>query len=139
VPDVPEYDPQGAEPTGEALVRGPNRFFGYYKNDELTWEAILEGGWLATGDGCRLTTGMQFKIIDRIKQLIKLSQGEYVSLTEYYGMANTVDFIYVHANPQFNEPVAIVWPKPALVQRWGEQGISASRRRRRSNSRSSKA
>jgi long-chain acyl-CoA synthetase len=127
VPDVPEYDPQGPEPTGEALVRGPNRFVGYYKNDDLTREAILDGGWLATGDICRLTKGMQFRIIDRVKQLVKLSHGEYVSLTtltEYYGMADTVDFIYVHANPKFNEPIAIVWPKPALIQRWGDQGIT---------------
>jgi long-chain acyl-CoA synthetase len=127
VAEVPEYDPQGEEPTGEAVVRGPNRFRGYHKQDELTRDAILDGGWLATGDVVRITKGMQCKIIDRVKQLVKLSQGEYVSLTtltEFYGMADAVDIIYVHADSRYNEPIAIVWPKPALIQQWSDSGIS---------------
>jgi long-chain acyl-CoA synthetase len=126
VPDVPVWDPQGNPPVGEALARGANRFLGYYKQPELTQASIVDG-WFATGDVVRVTPGGQMQIIDRVKQLVKLSQGEYISLTqatEYYGLADVVDFVFVHADPKHSEPVAIVWPKPGCIEAWNAKGIS---------------
>jgi long-chain acyl-CoA synthetase len=125
VADMPDYDPQGEEPTGEALARGPNLFKGYYKQEDLTREAIVDG-WFATGDVVRVTKGMQMKIIDRVKQLVKLCQGEYISLTsltEMYGMADVCSFIYVHADSLHSQPIAIVWPKKEFIDRWHAEGI----------------
>jgi long-chain acyl-CoA synthetase len=127
VPDVPEWDPQGDPPTGEALARGANRFMGYYKQPELTQQAIVDGEWFATGDVVTVTPRGQMKIVDRVKQLVKLSQGEYISLTqvtEYYGLADVVDFVFVHADPKHSEPVAIVWPKPKCIEDWAARGIT---------------
>jgi long-chain acyl-CoA synthetase len=127
VPDVPEWDPQGNPPIGEALARGANRFIGYYKQPELTAQAIVDGEWFATGDVVRITPGGQMQIIDRVKQLVKLSQGEYISLTqatEYYGLADVVDFVFVHANPKHSEPIAIVWPKQKCIDEWTLRGIT---------------
>lgn len=126
VKDMPNYDPQGDEPTGELLARGANMFKGYYKQPELTAESMVDG-WFATGDVVRVTKGMQMKIIDRVKQLVKLCQGEYVSLTtltECYSLASCVNFIYIHADSLHGEPIAIVWPKKELIEKWKKQGIS---------------
>lgn len=126
VPDMPNYDPQGDEPTGELLARGANMFQGYYKQPELTAESMVDG-WFATGDVVRVTKAMQMKIIDRVKQLVKLCQGEYVSLTtltECYSLASAVNFIYIHADSLHGEPIAIVWPKKELIEKWKSQGIS---------------
>ena len=60
-------------------MRGPGLFKGYYRREELTNEAYTEDGWLKTGDiGQVLPTG-GLKIIDRKKNIFKLSQGVYIS------------------------------------------------------------
>ena len=119
------YDAKGEFPCGELLVKGPIVFQGYYKRDDLTSE-VLQDGWFATGDVCQLTENRELKIIDRAKQLVKLSQGEYISLTnlsEQYGRSEGVSFIYVYANSQHDKPVALVVPERSMIKKWNEQGI----------------
>ena len=125
VPEM-DYDPNDPEePSGEVLARGANLFQGYYKQPELTKEAMVDG-WFCTGDIVKITKDKQVKIIDRAKQLVKLSQGEYISLTtltECYQLAPICGFIYVHADSKHSEPIAIVWPKPSYIEKWTNAGI----------------
>ena len=125
VPDV-ECDPNGEVPTGELLVRGPLLFNGYYKQPELTNEVLVDG-WFATGDVVKITPEGQLQIIDRAKQLVKLSQGEYISLTtltDEYSMADIVSFIYVYADPSHDQPLAVVIPRKDKIEEWQSRGIS---------------
>ncbi|RWS01830.1 long chain fatty acid CoA ligase-like protein, partial [Dinothrombium tinctorium] len=71
-------------PRGEIIIGGDCVSLGYYKNDEQTKEDFWQDEhgirWFKTGDIGELFPDGTLKIIDRRKDLIKLQQGEYVSL-----------------------------------------------------------
>ncbi|KAG9395004.1 AMP-binding enzyme [Carpediemonas membranifera] len=77
------YEASGANPRGELCMRGHAIFKGYYKRPELTAEAIDEDGWFHTGDVAEAVTVdgfVNFRLIGRLKNVLKLSQGEFISL-----------------------------------------------------------
>eukprot|EP00796_Vickermania_ingenoplastis_P010724 gene10725-7455_t len=68
------------EPRGELCIRGPFLFKGYYKQPELTKEAIDEDGWFHTGDVGSVSADGRISVIGRIKALAKNCLGEYIAL-----------------------------------------------------------
>jgi len=59
---------------GEVMYKSPGVFQGYYKNPEATKET-LEDGWVHSGDAGYLTKHGHLKIIDRAKDVSKLTDG----------------------------------------------------------------
>lgn len=65
-------------PRGELYVRAPNISSGYYKSEK---QMLNSSGWLATGDvAVRLPINGAIRILDRKKNFVKLSHGEFVAL-----------------------------------------------------------
>lgn len=64
---------------GEILCKGPNVMKGYFKEPEMTREAIDTGGWFHTGDLGRVEPEGHLKITGRKKELFKTSFGKYIS------------------------------------------------------------
>ena len=64
---------------GEICVKGPGVMIGYYKEPEMTREAIDSDGWFHTGDLGHIEPEGQLAITGRKKELFKTSFGKYVS------------------------------------------------------------
>lgn len=63
--------------TQELLMKAPWVMDGYYKNPEAT-AAVIQDGWLHTGDMAEFTEEGYIKITGRVKDMFKTSKGEYV-------------------------------------------------------------
>ena len=64
---------------GEILVRSHGLMLGYYKEPELTQQAVTPDGWLHTGDKGTVDAEGYLKITGRVKDLFKTSKGKYVA------------------------------------------------------------
>lgn len=62
----------------EILVKGPNVFSGYYKNEQATREAFDSDGWLKTGDLGFLDKDGFLTIIGRRKEMLITSGGKNI-------------------------------------------------------------
>jgi len=66
-----EANPDGPTATGELWVRGPNVMLGYLDDPEATARTIDADGFLHTGDIALVNPDGSFRIVDRLKELIK--------------------------------------------------------------------
>jgi len=95
---------------GELLVRGPNVFAGYWRNDAATAEVLVDG-WLVTGDVADRDEEGYLRISGRLKEMY-ISGGENV----YPAEIETV----LAAIPGVAEAAVVAVPDA----RWGEAGIA---------------
>ena len=102
-------------PAGEMCLKGPLVFHGYYKNDEENKNCFDEEGYFHTGDVGRIfpNYGNGLKIVDRVKEIFKLSQGEYIipaKLESVYSKSVYVSQIMIYGNPTKNKIIGIIIP-----------------------------
>ncbi len=102
---IPETEIRISE-EGEILSRSPSVFMGYYKRPEDTAEA-LEGGWLHSGDAGYLEENGHLVVIDRLKDVMRLADGQLFS-PQY--LENKLKF-----SPYIKEAMAIGQDRPYVV------------------------
>ena len=103
---------------GEILIRGPGVFEGYYKDEEKTKEVLDEDGWLHTGDIGMMMPNGGVKIIDRIKNIFKLSQGEFIAAEKIemiFMKSKLISEIFIYGDSLESFIVAIVVPERSYI------------------------
>ena len=91
---------------GELLVRGPNVFPGYWRNDEATADAFRDG-WLLTGDMAERDDEGNYRIRGRLKDMV-VSGGENVYPAEIEAV--------LHEHPAVADAAVV----GVADERWGE-------------------
>ena len=100
-------------PRGEVLLRGPTIMPEYFLLPDKTSETMDKDGWLHTGDIGAIMPNGTLKIVDRKKNIFKLSNGEYIApekLENVYSNSPQIAQIYVHGDSDQPHAVAIVVP-----------------------------
>jgi len=92
---------------GEVMLKGPNVFVGYFKQDDITRDTLTSEGWLKTGDAGFFDKQGHLVIIDRAKDVGKLTDG---SAFAPQFIENKLKF-----SPYIREAVAFGHEKPTVV------------------------
>ena len=106
---------------GEILVKGPNVMMGYYKDEKLTQEAIVDG-YFHTGDIGEIDSEGFLKITDRKKEMFKTSGGKYIApqiLENAMKQSRFIEQIMVIGDGQ-KMPAAFIQPNFEFIKEWAK-------------------
>lgn len=125
--DVPEMQYLSTDkpyPRGELCMKGATVFSGYYKRADKTAEAFDSAGWLKTGDVAMIYPNGSARIIDRSKNIFKLSQGEYIApekLENVFSLSPLIAQTFIYGDSLRSCCVAIIVPELEKVNLWASQ------------------
>lgn len=140
--DTAHHDGTACAGRGEVWIRGPAVSLGYYATGDQQ-DALLkktaeefdanngpsgEGVWFHTGDiGLFLPDG-SLKLIDRLKNLVKLKGGEYVALEMMEATFGTSEYVnginggvMVYADGDMDRAAALVQANMITLREWVKQ------------------
>ena len=106
---------------GEILCKGPNVMMGYYKDEQLTKEVIVDG-YFHTGDIGEVDKDGFLKITDRKKEMFKTSGGKYIApqlLENTMKQSRFIEQIMVIGDGQ-KMPAAFIQPSFDFIKEWAK-------------------
>ena len=117
------------EGRGEVCFRGQSVFPGYYLDPAKTAEVLDADGWLHSGDIGLWTPAGTITIVDRKKNVFKLSQGEYVATEKVesaYLKAPLANQVFVYGDSLQSMLVGVVTPDLDVLKQWAAANGCAS-------------
>ncbi|HEX3546399.1 MAG TPA: carboxylic acid reductase [Mycobacterium sp.] len=120
VPELGYFHTDRPHPRGELLVKSETLFPGYYKRPEVTAEMFDEDGYYRTGDIVAETAPDQLVYLDRRNNVLKLSQGEFVTVSKLeavFADSPVIRQIYVYGNSARSYLLAVVVPTDEALSR----------------------
>jgi fatty acid CoA ligase FadD9 len=122
VPDLGYFGTDRPHPRGELFVKTPNLIPGYYKRPEVTAELFDAEGWYHTGDVMAEIGPDQLVYVDRRNNVLKLSQGEFVTVSKLeaaYGGHPSIRQIFVYGNSARSYLLAVIVPTDDALESVG--------------------
>lgn len=119
--DVPELEYRTTDrphPRGELLVKSANLIPGYYKHPELSAEIFDEDGFYRTGDIMEEVAPDHLVYLDRRNNVIKLSQGEFVAVSQLeatYATCPHVRQIFLYGSSERSFLLAVIVPNTDIA------------------------
>ena len=113
VPDLGYFATDRPHPRGELWVKSTDLIPGYYKRPEVTAELFDADGWYHTGDVVAEIAPDQLAYVDRRNNVLKLSQGEFVTVSKLeaaYGGHPSIRQIFVYGNSARSYVLAVIVP-----------------------------
>ena len=117
---IPNVDVKIAE-DGEILCKGPNVMMGYFKDEQLTNEVIMDG-YFHTGDIGEFDKDGFLKITDRKKEMFKTSGGKYIApqlIENTMKQSRFIEQIMVIGADE-KMPAAFIQPSFEFVKEWAK-------------------
>ena len=115
---------------GQIMIGGPCLSSGYLHDPQATAELFTDEThkWIKTGDVGKWDEDGYMIVVDRMRSIFKLSQGEYVAaevLTQIYDNVPIVDQSFIYGDSQRTYLVAIIVPnKKEVSQFLGKERIT---------------
>lgn len=113
---------------GEILIKGPSVALGYYMMEEKTKEVFGEDGFFHTGDIGQFMEDGSVRIVDRVKNLVKLKGGEYIAIEKMemtYGNCKFVDAIAggicCYGDGDMDRPIALLQLSEPVSMAWAKE------------------
>ncbi|MFI8962651.1 carboxylic acid reductase [Streptomyces sp. NPDC053493] len=122
VPELGYFRTDSPHPRGELLLKTDAIIPGYYKQPELSAQLFDEDGYYRTGDIVAELGPDRIAVVDRGKNVLKLSQGEFVAtsrLEAVFAASPLVRQIFVYGNSERSYLLAVVVPTPAALREHG--------------------
>jgi fatty acid CoA ligase FadD9 len=122
VPDLGYFHTDQPHPRGELVVKSVDLFPGYYQRPEVTAEVFDPHGYYRTGDIVAEVGPDQLVYLDRRNNVLKLSQGEFVTVSKLeavFGDSPLIEQIYIYGNSARAYLLAVVVPTEDTLARGG--------------------
>ncbi|KAJ3482489.1 hypothetical protein NLG97_g7556 [Lecanicillium saksenae] len=116
IPDL-GYNADAKVPQGEIWLKGMPIMTEYFKNPEETANALSDG-WFKTGDIGEFDQDGHLRVIDRVKNLVKMQGGEYIALEKVeavYRGSQVVANVMIEADSRYSRPIAVIMPNDKVL------------------------
>ncbi|WP_406280796.1 carboxylic acid reductase [Embleya sp. NBC_00896] len=113
VPELGYFATDKPHPRGELRLKSVGLVPGYYKQPAVNAQSFDEDGYYKTGDVFAELAPDRLVYVDRINNVVKLSQGEFVAISRLEAMYSTSPYIaqiHVHGSSEEAFLLAVVVP-----------------------------
>lgn len=118
VPELGYFATDKPYPRGELRLKSVGLFPGYYRQPEITAASFDAEGYYKTGDIMAELGPDRLVYVDRINNVVKLSQGEFVAISRLealYATSPCVEQIYLYGSSEQAYLVAVVVPDCSAI------------------------